>query len=147
MERWYGVFFLMVAAPPWAAASEARAQLTVTAYVPSRASIQAISEPAQFSISEQDLARGYVDVPAVYRVSNNDPQGYVLRLAPRTGITSAVEVSGLASRVVMRDDIVDVSQPAALRPQQLNLRFRLLLDAAVVPGTYELPVQVAVVSL
>ncbi len=121
--------------------------MTVTAYVPSRASIQAISEPAQFSISEQDLARGYVDVPAVYRVSNNDPQGYVLRLAPRTGITSAVEVSGLASRVVMRDDIVDVSQPAALRPQQLDLRFRLLLDAAVVPGTYELPVQVAVVAL
>lgn len=147
MQRGLGALVLLAATPSLVAAGEVRTQFAVTAYVPPRASIQAISEPAQISISEQDLARGYVDVAAVYRVSNNDPAGYVLRLAPRTGLTSSVEVSGLASRVVMRDDIVDVSQPSALRPQQLNVSFRLMLDPAAVPGTYALPVHVAVFAL
>lgn len=147
MQRGLGALVLLAAMPGLVAAGEMRTQIAVTAYVPPRASLRAISAPTQLAISEQDLARGYVDVAAVYRVSNNDPAGYVLRLAPRTGFTSAVEVSGLASRVVMRDDIVDVSQPAALRPQQLHLNFRLVLDPAAVAGTYALPVHLAVFAL
>ncbi len=147
MKRWLVVLVPMVVMPGWIEADEASARLQVTARVSARTIIQALSEPATFTVSAHDLSRGFVDVAAVFRVSSNDPAGYVVQLAPRVGITSTVEVSGLASRVLMRDDVVEVLQPPAMRPQLLDLRFRLVLDPAVVPGTYDLPVRVAVASL
>jgi hypothetical protein len=119
----------------------------VSAYVTARASIDSDAQPTQFTVSAGDIERGYVDLAAVYRVSNNDPAGYMVRLAPRVGLTRAIEVTGLASSVVVRDDVVDVSQPAALRPQDLRLGFRLLLDDAAVPGTYSWPVQLQAYAL
>ncbi len=138
----------MVSAMPVAAVGgEARAQFRVSAYVTARASIESVAEPAQFSVSTGDIERGYVDLAAVYRVSSNDPTGYLVRLAPRVGLTRAIEVTGLASPAVVRDDVVDVSQPAALRPQDLRLSFRLLLGEAAVPGTYSWPVQLQAYAL
>ena len=58
-----------------------------------------------------------------------------------------MEVRGLSSPVVITDQSVEVIQPAALRPQRLDLRFRLVLDDSAVPGTYAMPVQVSVVAL
>ncbi len=96
------------------------------------------------SVSLDDVARGYLDVDAAYRVSSNDPSGYMVRLVPRTGLTSSVEVAGLSTPIVMTDQSVEVIQPAALRPQTLALRFRLVLNDNAVPGTYAMPVQVSV---
>jgi hypothetical protein len=98
-------------------------------------------------VSGDDVARGYLDVAAAYRVSSNDPSGYMVRLAPRTGLTRMVEVGGLSTPIVMTDQSVEVVQPAALRPQTLALRFRLMLNEKAVPGTYAMPVQVSVSTL
>ncbi len=133
--------------PPVTVAGDVRAQFTVTAYVAPHITFEAVSQPATLSVSESDVARGYVDLDAVYRVQNNDPAGYVVRLSPRVGLTSKIEVSGLASSVVMGNEVVEVLQPAALHAKELALRFRLLLDEAAVPGTYAIPVHVAVTSL
>ena len=131
---------LFSAMPVTALGGEARAQFAVTAYVTARASIESVAQPTQFSVSTSDLERGFVDLAAVYRVSSNDPAGYMVRLAPRVGLARAIEVTGLATPVVVRDDVVDVSQPAALQPRELQLGFRLLLHEAAVPGTYSWPV-------
>lgn len=147
MRRCTAALVLLAAMPVVAHAGEARSSLAVSAHVPSKVTLETLSQPAQLTVSEADIARGHVDLAAVYRVTSNDPAGYVVRLAPRVGLTQAVEVSGLASRVVMAEEVVEVSQPAALRPQQLNLGFRLLLDGSAVPGTYEVPVLVAVRAL
>ena len=147
MARNIAAFVLLAAVPIAALAGESRSQFTVSAYVPARASIEAVSQPATLTVSADDVARGYVDVPTVYRVQSNDPAGYLLRLMPRTGLTRSVEVMGLSSRVVMRGDTVEVRQPAAFHKQPLALRFRLVLDPAAVPGSYALPVHVAVVTL
>jgi hypothetical protein len=148
MRRCVFAALIVVSAMPVAAvAGEARAQFTVTAHVTPRASIESIVQPEQFAVSAEDVDRGYVDLAAVYRVSSNDPAGYLVRLVPRVGLTRAIEVNGFASPVIVRDDVVDVSQPAALRPQDLRLSLRLLLDAAAVPGTYEWPVQLAAYAL
>jgi hypothetical protein len=96
------------------------------------------------SVSPGDVARGYLDVDAAYRVSSNDPSGYMVRLVPRIGLTSSVEVAGLSMPIVMTDQSVEVIQPAARRPQTLALRFRLVLNDDAVPGTYAMPVQVSV---
>ena len=133
--------------PAAAVAGEARTQFRVTAYVAARATLESVAQPAQVAVSAVDIERGYVDVAAVYRVSSNDPAGYLLRLAPLGGVAAAVEVSGLSSRVVLREESVDVMQPAALSPQRLAVTFRFVLDPAAVPGTYEWPVQLAAYTL
>jgi len=138
---------LLAAIPLAADAGDVRANFVVSAVVPARASLEAATQPALLSVSEDDVARGYVDVAAAYRVRNNDPAGYLLRLVPLVGLTSAIEVSGLATRVVMREDVVEVTQPAALQARDLNLRFRLTLDPGATAGIYPLPVQVSVATL
>ena len=148
MKPGVGVVVLLVATTPLVAgAGESRAQFSVTATVSPRASVEPLTQPAQLSISQVDVERGYVDVAAAYRVSSNDPSGYMVRLAPRTGLTRAVEVAGLSSPVVVTDQSVEVIQPAALRPQRLDLRFRLVLAENAVPGTYAMPVQLSVATL
>jgi hypothetical protein len=138
---------LLAAIPMAAHAGDARAILTVSATVPARASLEAISQPMALAVSEDDVARGYVDVAAVYRVRNNDPAGYLLRLEPRTGLTSSIEVNGLGSAVSMGQDIVEVTQPAALQARELDLSFRFRLDPDVPAGVYPMPVQVSVTTL
>ena len=138
---------LLAAIPMAAHAGDVRAILTVSATVPARASLEAISQPTALAVSEHDVARGYVDVAAVYRVRNNDPAGYLLRLAPLTGITSSIEVNGLGSVVMMDQEVVEVTEPAALQARDMILRFRFMLDPAVPAGVYPLPVQVSVTTL
>lgn len=148
MKPGVGAVVLLIATTPiLAGAGESRAQFSVTATVSPRASVEALSQPATLSISQVDVERGYVDVAAAYRVSSNDPSGYMVRLAPRIGLTRSVEVAGLSSRIVMTDQVVEVVQPAARRPQLLDLRFRLVLDDRAVPGTYAMPVLVSVATL
>jgi hypothetical protein len=148
MKPWVGVVVLLVATTPLVAgAGELRTQFSVTATVAARASVEPLSQPAQLSISQVDVERGYVDVAAAYRVSSNDPSGYMVRLAPRIGLTRSVEVAGLSTPIVMTDQVVEVVQPAARRPQRLDLRFRLVLAENAVPGTYAMPVQLSVATL
>jgi hypothetical protein len=138
---------LLAASPLAADAGDVRAAFVVSAVVPARASLEAVAQPAVLSVSEDDIARGYLEVAAVYRVRNNDPAGYMVRLAPRAGLTSMIEVSGLATDVVMREDVVEVTQPAALEARDLDLRFRLALDPGAIAGVYPMPLQVSVATL
>jgi hypothetical protein len=147
MKPWSGVVVLLMATPLVAGSGDLRAQFSVTAIVSPRASVEPLSQPAQLSISQVDVERGYVDVAAAYRVSSNDPSGYMVRLAPRVGLTRSVEVAGLSSPIVMTDQVVEVVQPAALRPQRLDLRFRLVLAENAVPGIYAMPVQLSAATL
>jgi hypothetical protein len=148
MKPWVGVVVLLIATtPPLAGGGDLRTQFSVTATVSPRASVEPLSQPALLSISADDVERGYVDVAAAYRVSSNDPSGYMVRLAPRIGLTRSVEVAGLSTSIVVTDQVVEVVQPAARRPQRLDLRFRLVLDANAVPGTYAMPVQLSVATL
>ena len=147
MRACIAALILLAAIPTAADAGDVRANFVVSAVVPARASLEAVVQPALLSVSEDDVARGYVDVAAVYRVRNNDPAGYLLRLVPLIGLTSTIEISGLATPVVMRDEVVEVTQPAALQARDLSLRFRLTLDPGATSGVYPMPLQVSVATL
>jgi hypothetical protein len=131
----------LLAALP-ATAETASARFTVSALVPVRVTLTALDEQAELAISEADLERGYKEVAATYRVSHNDRRGYLLRLSPRIGVTSAVEVRGLTSAVVMREETVELLQSGTPGVRELALGFRFLLDPAAEPGRYPLPVLV-----
>lgn len=125
-----------------ALAGQARASFTVSAIVPARVTLTALEQPSELEVSAADVERGYAEVDATYRVSHNDRRGYLLSLLPRQGLAREIEVQGLAVTLVMGDEPVEILQPEPPGAHQLALAFRFVLDPAVVPGRYPLPVLV-----
>lgn len=130
-----------------ACAAEAQARFTVAVAVPPRATLATLDQPTQLTLSDEDVRRGYKDVSARYSVRHNDPRGYLLRLSPRVGLASRVQVTGLATDVVLADTDVEVRQVAASGSQELALGFRFLLEPAARPGTYRWPLHVTATPL
>lgn len=147
MRRTLSMLVLAAALPLAATAAEVRTRFTVTAIVTPRVAFEAVAQPATFLVEASDLERGYVDLNATYRVRNNDPAGYLLRLTPRTALAGQVTVTGLGTPVTAIDDVVEVAQPASMTPSELAIRIRVRLDPALAPGEYPLPVAVSAGTL
>jgi hypothetical protein len=142
MRSSIAALILAIASCP-VSAEQGRAQFAVAVTVPVRVLLEVIEQPTEITLSAADVARGYKDVSARYRVRHNDRHGYLLQIAPRTGITSRIEVHGLGAAMALRDEVVDVRRSGDAFEQELSLEFRFVLDASVRPGTFELPVNVA----
>jgi hypothetical protein len=134
------ILALATAAP--AMAGQGRASFTVSVVVPARVTLTALDQPSTLEVSAADVERGYVEVGATYRVTHNDRRGYLLSLLPRRGLTREIEVQGLPTALVMGDEPVELIQPGPPGSHPLALAFRFVLDPAVVPGRYPLPVLV-----
>ena len=148
MLRSLGAFLLLALVAGAGARAETRqAQFLVQATVPAHATIVAVEHPTHLSVSEDDLLRGYKEVPARYRVESNAPRGWLLRLSPRLGITSHVEVSGLSGALVVHADDVEVHRPRTSEAEYLDVDYRFVLAPDVEPGTYELPIHVSATPL
>jgi len=131
---------LATAAP--AMAGQGRASFTVSVVVPARVTLTPLDQSSALEVSAADVERGYAEIAATYRVSHNDRRGYLLSLLPRQGLTREIEVQGLATTLVMGDEPVELVQPGPPGSHPLALAFRFVLDPAVVPGRYPLPVLV-----
>ena len=138
---------LVAGAGTHARADDQRAAFLVSATVPERVTIQALEQATRVVISAEDVRRGYKDVSARYAVSRNTERGWMLQLAPRIGITQQVEVRGLSSDVVLREESVEVYRAGADLREDISLDYRLVLDADAAPGTYDVPVHVSAVPL
>ncbi|MGB5101936.1 MAG: hypothetical protein WBO04_01280 [Steroidobacteraceae bacterium] len=134
---------LGLAAVP-AGARETPTGFTVSVSVAPRASLDVFGLPGRLPLSDEDVARGYLDFVATCRVRSNDPRGYILRLVPRTGPTRAIEVRGLGEDMVLGEDSVEIHRPAAGKSQALEFRVRLVLDPRATAGTYAMPLQLDV---
>jgi hypothetical protein len=130
-----------------ALADSRQAQFTVAVVVPSRATLTPLAGPTAFTLTAEDVARGYKDLAARYEVRHSDARGYLLRLAPRMGLTRRVEIQGLAAPILLHDTEVEVHQRPGPGVQQLALEFRFVLEPAAVPGAYALPVHVSATPL
>jgi hypothetical protein len=137
---------VIVLAAPAGAATRA-ASFGVSAQVVGRTSLQAVDEPAVITLSVEDLALGYKDVDAHYRVHATRAMRYLLSLTPLTGLTDSIRIDGLGAPVVLELAEVAVSQPAARGVNDLRLRFRLALRPSIAPGTYALPVRLSVSTI
>ena len=148
MLRALGAFLLLALVAGAGARADARhAQFIVQATVPAHAKLAAVEQPSYLRVSEADLVRGYVDVSARYVVESNTRAGWLLRLAPRLGITHHVEVRGLSATLVVRGDGVEVFRSRTSGAEHLELDYRFVLAPGVEPGTYELPIHVAATPL
>lgn len=128
----------------------AQAPLLVSATIQRHASIQ-LAPPASITISEADVARGYIqlDTPLQVTVRSNAPQGYTLVFETHQGPVQRTVVEGLATTIVADSGAATAVRPAAgpgVWRDVVHLRFRFELARGARPGTVPWPVQISMMS-
>jgi len=137
---WLLLALVAVACTGTARAESTSAALQVSAVVLPHVRLQQDSAPVD--ITAADIQRGYRDVARHYTVKTNGLERVLLQLNPRLGITHRVDITGLIAPLQMMDASLEVGQ---LLAREFTLTYRLWLNAAAQPGSYQLPVQVAAV--
>lgn len=131
-------------------AAAPRSQIAVSAFVPAQTIAQVVEQPAQITITDADIARGYVDLPAAsqLRVTSNNPAGYVVDFFSRLPIFTSVRVSSTGGSADLGPDggaIIERGHQG--RDMPLNLSYRFNLSAQVQAGTYPWPLALGVRAL
>jgi hypothetical protein len=126
--------------PPIHAAT--RSQIAVTAVVPAQTVGKLVQQPSEITITETDIARGYVEIPAAsqLRVTSNNPAGYIIDFFSRLPIFTSVRISSAGGSADLGPDggaIIERGRQG--RDIPLNLSYRFNLIAQVQPGTYAWP--------
>jgi len=127
------------------------ATLVVRATVLRHASIR-IAPPRTFTVSEADVARGYVELaaPLDVQVQSNVREGYTLVFERLGEQVRQVHVQGLQAALLVGDGSTMASRPAAGRGvwrDQLQLRLRFDLDPQAKPGQLPWPLNISLMSL
>lgn len=122
------------------------ASMSVSARVVPFTSIEVQEAAGELVITQEDVERGYIEVPGAARVAlrSNDPAGYRLRFDIDADFIAAAEVTGLDQplRLGARGGRIDLPAPETTR-QQLDLTFRFELADGARPGHYSWPVRVS----
>lgn len=137
---------LLLVASAQAAAGARTASFGVSAQVVARASIEAVDEPATVELTSTDLAQGYKDLDAHYRVHTTGTTRYLLSIAPRTGVADRVHIDGLGAPVTLGLTDITVLQQATTTITELRLRLRLELRQGLTAGHYAMPVRLVVLA-
>lgn len=142
-------------AAAWLACLPAQAggvEMQVSAVVRKHASLQVLHQPASVRITEADVARGYVDVPAPVQVAirSNTAEGYMLVFDNHGAFFRQARVRGLASDVQVGSAGGLVAQPATgygMSQVTLALAFRFELAPTTREGVYPWPMQLSATPL
>jgi hypothetical protein len=124
--------------------------LTVSATVLKRVSLQVLAQPSTVMVTAADIERGYVDVPTSARlaVRSNSPDGFMFEFVSQGEFVRGLRVQGLGAELQMGPEggfARHISGP--VRNQVLDLTFQIELSAAARPGVYAWPVRIAVIAL
>ena len=122
-------------------------RLAVSAYVPPGVASRVEQQAAVLTVTPEDIARGYVEVPAGsrLRVRSNDPAGFIIDFFPRLPIFKAVRVSTRDGSAQLGADggaMAERRHRGAEAPLELSYRFELADH--VQPGTYPWPLATSV---
>lgn len=129
------------------AAECAPATLQVSARVPRHATVR-MDQPRTFTISETDVARGYVEVaaPLLLTVESNVHEGYTLSFACHCHQVRRAQVVGLASTLNVGSAPVMTARPATGRGtwrDRVQLRVRFDLGPEARPGEHAWPLDIS----
>lgn len=130
-----------------ARAASVSASLAVSVVVPPRAVLSVESEPSSLRITEEDVARGYVEVPKASRVQirTNTPGGWLAELQVLQGPYRLIEVTGLGAPTQVNASGGWIAQPypGTTRQVSLEVGYRFLLSPNARQGVYPWPVALA----
>ncbi len=142
MRMAHVVFALATAiAATTAFAASNQATMTVSATVVARAVLTVEYQAPTLTITADDVAQGYVDVPAASRVMVrcNAPAGYVLTFQGSTDYFRQVRVTGLPTEAVIGGQGGWLQQPYSRTATTMDLSYRFILTEGARPGTYGWP--------
>lgn len=133
-----------------AGSTPSQSTLHVSARVQRHATIR-MAQPLTFTISEADVARGYVEVaaPLQLTVLSNVSEGYMLSFACHCEQVRQAHVQGLASELSVGAAPVLAARPAAGRgawSDMLQLRVRFDLAPQARPGEHAWPLGISMMS-
>ena len=140
------ILVLIAAAPVSPAlAGSASATFQVSVMVQARALLQVESEPASLLLTETDVQRGYVDLPAASRISvrTNSPTGYLLTFEIVGGPIEEVQVRGLGAETYISGMGGWIARPYTGAVTSAELSYRLVLSKDARPGEYAWPVMLS----
>jgi hypothetical protein len=140
-------WFAVLALP---AAHAFEGTLMVSAVVPRHASIR-IAPPPSITISEQDLARGYVEIaaPVEVTVQSNAPQGYALVFERQGEQVRQAHVHGPDGALLVGSTAAVAARPPAGRGMwrdRMLLRFRFDLATGARAGEHPWPLAISLMS-
>lgn len=124
---------------PLPVAADSSATMNVSVRVVARATVT-VDAPAEVEVTAADLARGYVEIPAIQlRVRTNSPNGCLLQASKTDDAFASVEVAfGNTTMTVAQESWVSRPYSKGGETMMVNMRARLAPGASA--GRYTLPV-------
>jgi len=126
-------------------AGQSSATIAVSAIVVAAVKTQTLFENSELTITQADVAKGYMDVFSAYTFSvfTNSKKGIILDLNPLSHIFDSVEVFGMGSTALLGSDGGAFTVRSFLpNNSKHDLSFRFVLSQGVTPGTYPWPLKI-----
>lgn len=125
------------------------ATMNVSAHVVARTIVTVDDQPRQVVVNDEDVRRGYVELPSALRFSvrSNARDGYVLEFSQLDPAFRKMSVRWDATEVVLAGDGAVISQPAMPGQVRRVADVRLELAEGTQPGVYGWGVQMNGASL
>ena len=138
--------FAVCASPDTArAASVGSSTMKVTANVLPYLRLQVLKQTSTLNVTPEDIARGYVDVPAAtdLMAKTNDRNGFSLSFDARSNVFRRAQVTGLAGGLELGPEGGMAHQPFTGNQMLMRLSYRFFLAPEVAPGSYPWPLQIS----
>jgi len=135
-----------------AGSSSTSAKINVSATVLERTSMRILSQAQEVVITNADILRGYVEIPAASRiqVKSNNVQGCFLTfevLSASDNVFNSFHVVVGGREVQLSRSGGWIHQPFVRGGVTMNLNYRFALSKDAQPGTYNWPLMVSVLSV
>src|SRR5256886_17223736 len=139
--------FVILAVPVYA--DSASATMAISVQVIGRTLLTVGSQPASVEVTQSDIQRGYIDVPAAvaFQVRSNARDGYSLQFEPVSGPFAQAKVTWENSTAAVGADGSWLTHSYQQGTMAGRLGGRLGLAPDRSPGSYSWPVRFAAESL
>ena len=139
--------FVILAVPVYA--DSASATMAISVQVIGRTLLTVGQQPASVEVTQSDIQRGYIDVPAAvaFQVRSNARDGYSLQFEPVSGPFAQAKVTWENSTAAVGADGSWLTHGYQQGTMAGRLDVRLVLAPDATPGSYSWPVRFAAESL
>lgn len=136
------VVLLAILTAPQLFAGSASAPMQVSVTVIARAVLTVASQPAAITVTDADIARGYVEVtaPIVVQVRTNSRAGYMLQADRQTADFTTVELVFGDATMTVAEAQSWISRPYVPGGDVIAMYARLHIGAGMQAGSYPLPI-------
>ncbi len=133
---------LVIFTAPHLFAGSSSAPMHVSVTVIARAVLTVASQPTAVTVTDADVARGYVDVssPIVVQVRTNSRAGYLLQADRQTVDFATVELQFGEATMTVADGESWISRPYIPGGDVIAMHARLHLAPGMQAGSYPLPI-------